>query len=152
MSVGRYVTDLDTGDVLGPISYVISPFSVREYCHSVELDQECFQGKQGQIAPPTLIHLEKLRLYRHACPEGTGPTARVHIEYDATYHAPVPVSVPLRVEGKVTERLIKRGREYVHMKIDLYRESDNQLLVEYRDTVILAYKPVTEAEPATAGA
>lgn len=145
MAVGRYVTDLDTGDELGPIHYEISPFSVREYCHSVELGQECFQGKAGQVAPPTLIHLEKLRLYRHACPEGTGSTARVHIEYDATFHAPVPVSVPLRVQGKVTERLMKRGREYVHMKIDLYRVSNNQLLVEYRDTVILSYRTAADA-------
>lgn len=145
MAVGRYVTDLDTGDLLGPIEYVISPFSVREYCHSVELDQECFQGNKGQIAPPTLIHLEKLRLYRHACPEGTGPTARVHVEYDATFHDEVPVDEPLRVQGRVTERLIKRGRDYVHMKIDLYRVSDDKLLVEYRDTVILAYTPGAES-------
>ena len=78
MAIGRFVTDLDQGDVLGPVDYVMSRFVVREYCHSVEMHQPCFQGVEGQIAPPTLVHLDKLRLYKHACPAGTGPTARVH--------------------------------------------------------------------------
>ena len=31
-------------------------------------------GARQAVAPPTLVHLDKLRLYRHACPAGTGPT------------------------------------------------------------------------------
>ncbi|CAH1690480.1 conserved hypothetical protein [Hyphomicrobiales bacterium] len=140
MAVGRYVTDLDTGDVLGPIEFAISPFQVREYCHSVEMHQEYFQGSDDQIAPPTLVHLDKLRLYRHACPAGTGPTARVHYEFDAVFHDEIKVGEPLRVTGRVAERSIKRGREYVYMDIELERLSDGKPLVSYRDTVILAYR------------
>ena len=77
MATGRYVSDLDSGDLLGPVEYTLSAFAVREYCHAVELHQDYFQGVENQIAPPTLVHLEKLRLYRHACPAGTGPSARV---------------------------------------------------------------------------
>ena len=40
MATGRYVTDLDTGDVLGPIDYTMSKFVVREYCHANELHQD----------------------------------------------------------------------------------------------------------------
>lgn len=141
MAVGRYVSDLDQGDVLGPVEYTLSPFVVREYCHAVELDQEFFQGKEGQIAPPTLIHLEKLRLYRHACPAGTGPDARLHVEFDATFHEAVPVGVKLRVTGTVSERYVKRGRDYVHTDIELRAAADNRLLATYRDTVILAFRP-----------
>jgi len=141
VSTGRYVSDLDRGDVLGPVEYTLSPFVVREYCHAVELHQEYFQGSIDQIAPPTMIHLEKLRLYRHACPAGTGPTARVHIEYDATFHEAVRVGETLRVQGKVSERYAKRGREYVQLDIELRAASDNRLLMTYRDTVILAYRP-----------
>lgn len=140
MSTGRYVSDLDLGDVLGPLEYSLSPFVVREYCHAVELHQDYFQGSVGQIAPPTMIHLEKLRLYRHACPAGTGPTARVHIEYDATFHEAVRVGERLCVQGKVSERYAKRGREYVQLDIELRAASDNRLLMTYRDTVILAYR------------
>ncbi|WP_439499399.1 hypothetical protein [Bosea sp. (in: a-proteobacteria)] len=140
MAIGRYVTDLDTGDVLGPVEYEISPFQVREYCHSVEMHQEYFQGTENQIAPPTLVHLEKLRLYRHACPAGTGPTARIHYEFDGDFHAFVPAGVPLRVTGTVADRSQKRGRDYVRMTIELRRAADGELLVTYRDTVILAFK------------
>ena len=139
MAVGRYVTDLDMGDVLGPLDYTMSKFVVREYCHANELHQDCFQNDVA-FAPPTLVHLDKLRLYKHACPAGTGPTARVHYEYDATIHAPVPVDVPLRVKGTVTERYEKKGRQYVVMQIDLATRDDSQPLITYRDTVILAYK------------
>lgn len=139
MAVGRYVTDLDKGDVLGPVDYTMSKFVVREYCHANELHQDCFQNAVT-FAPPTLVHLDKLRLYKHACPAGTGPTARVHYEYDATIHAPIPVGVPLRVKGTVTERYEKKGRQYVVMEIDLRTAADDKPLITYRDTVILAYR------------
>lgn len=140
MAVGRYTSDLERGDVLGPVEYTLSPFVVREYCHAVELHQDCFQGTRDQVMPPTLIHLDKLRLYRHACPLGTGPHARVHIEYDATFHEAVRVGDRLRVGGTVSDRYEKRGRDYVHIDMELHRVSDNRLLISYRDTVIVSYK------------
>ncbi len=140
MAIGRYTSDLERGDVLGPVDYTLSPFAVREYCHAVELHQDCFQGTHDQIMPPTLIHLDKLRLYRHACPLGTGPHARVHVEYDATVHDAVRVDDRLRVAGRVSDRYEKRGRDYVHIDMELTRVADGKLLISYRDTVIVSYK------------
>jgi hypothetical protein len=151
VAVGKYVSDLERGDVLGPVEYTMSPFVVREYCHANELHHEFFQGVDNQVAPPTLVHLDKLRLYRHACPLGTGPDARIHYEFDATIHDEVPVGERLTVVGKVTDRYTKRGRDYVVMEIDLRAKSDNRLLVQYRDTAILAYR-TTGAADAKAGA
>lgn len=146
MAIGKYVSDLELGDVLGPVDYTMSSFVVREYCHANELHHEFFQGAADQVAPPTLVHLDKLRLYRHACPLGTGPSARIHYEYDATIHDEVPVGEPLTVVGKVTERYTKRGRDYVVMEIDLKRKSDGRLLIHYRDNAILAYKQSESAD------
>jgi hypothetical protein len=140
MALNGYVSDLDVGDEIGPLEYTMSPFVVREYCHANELHHDFFQGIDGPLAPPTLVHLDKLRLYRHGCPKGTGPHARIHYQYDATIHAPVPVGEKLRVSGKVTERFEKRGRDYVIMVIELRRAADNALLIEYRDTAILAFR------------
>lgn len=139
MAIGKCVSDLEQGDVLGPVDYTISRFMVREYAHAVELHQDCFQHPDGEIAPPTMVHLDKLRLYRHACPAGTGPHARVHIEYDATIHDEVPAGERLRVDGLVTQRYTKRGRDYMHMEIKMRRAADDHLLITYRDTVILSY-------------
>ena len=145
MATGRYVSDLDRGDVLGPVQYTMSRFVVREYCHAVEMHQPCFQEGANPIAPPTLVHLDKLRLYRHACPGGTGPDARVHYEYDATIHAPVLAGTRLSVKGTVTDRYVKRGRDYVILEIDMRAADDDRLLIAYRDTVILAYRAQAEA-------
>ena len=140
MAVGRYTTDLEPGDVLGPLEYTMSKFVVREYCHANELHQGCYQGADPAFAPPTLVHLDKLKLYKLACPAGTGPTARIHYQYDATLHAPIPVGVKLRVSGRVTERVEKRGRTYVVMQIDLRTAADERPLVTYRDTIIVSYQ------------
>ena len=53
MAVGQYTSDLDVGDVLGPVEYTLSPFVVREYAHSNELHQPFFQGlKDDLVMPP----------------------------------------------------------------------------------------------------
>jgi hypothetical protein len=144
MPLGGYVSDLDIGDRIGPLEYVMSPFIVREYCHANELHHDFFQGSINQIAPPTLVHLDKLRLYRHGCPKGTGPDARIHYEYDAIIHHEVRAGERLSVTGEVTERYMRKGRDYVIMKIDLRRAVDGTLLIEYRDTAILAYRQMPE--------
>ena len=142
MAVGRYTSDLDLGDVLGPVEYTLSPFVVREYAHSNELHHPFFQGRKDELMmPPTLIHLDKLRLYKHACPMGTGPDARIHYEYDCTVHEAVRVGERVAVSGKVTERFVKRGRTHVVIAMELRAVSDGRLLVSYRDTVLLAFKP-----------
>jgi hypothetical protein len=143
--IGGYVTDLDKGDTLGPVFYTVSHFTVREYCHAVELDAEHFLGVDAPVAPPTLVHLDKLKLYEAACPKGTGPTARLHVEFDAEWHAPVPVGIELKVVGRVTERFVKRGRTYVVTEIEMTNARSNERLITYRDTVILAYKAAKEA-------
>ncbi len=144
MAIGGVVTDLDVGDVLGPVEYTLSSFVIREYCHAVELHQDCFQAADGIVMPPTLIHLDKLRLYKHACPGGTGPTARIHYEYDAEVFAPVYVGDRLVVSGEIKERYTKKGREYVLLEMLLKRADTGELLVRYRDQVILAYKSKQE--------
>jgi len=144
LAIGRYVSDLDRGDVLGPVQYTMSQFVVREYCHALEMHHACFQDLANLIAPPTLVHLDKLRLYRHACPGGAGPDARVHYEYDATSHAPVIAGTRLSVKGTVTDRYAKRGRHHVLVVIDMRAVDGDRLLISYRDTVILAYQPQSQ--------
>ncbi len=144
MAIGGYVCDLEVGDRIGPVEYTMSAFVVREYSHANELHHDFLQGIDDPLAPPTLIHLDKLRLYRHGCPKGTGPSARIHYEYDATVHGEVRVGDKLSVSGVVSERYERRGREYVVMEMELRRASDNALLIVYRDTSILAYAQKSE--------
>lgn len=145
MATGRYVSDLDVGDRIGPVEYTMSAFMVREYCHANELHHDFVQNADELIAPPTLVHLDKLRLYRHGCPEGAGPDARIHYEFDATIHHEIRAGERLSVSGVVTERNVRRGRDYVVMEIELKRASDGELLISYRDTTILAFRKSSES-------
>ncbi len=140
MATGKYVSDLEEGDRLGPVDYTLSAFVIREYAHTVEMHQPCFQDGDAITMPPTLVHLDKLRLYRHACPMGTGPDARIHYEYDCEVFMPIPAGTELSVSGFVNRRYQKKGRTYVELTIDLKRRSDGVLMIRYRDTVILAFQ------------
>jgi hypothetical protein len=140
MATGKYVSDLEQGDRLGPIDYTLSSFVIREYAHTVEMHQPCFQDGESIVMPPTLVHLDKLRLYRHACPMGTGPDARIHFEYDCEVFMPIPAGTELSVSGFVSRRYEKKGRTYVDLTIDLNRRSDGALMIRYRDTVILSFR------------
>ncbi|PZW51086.1 hypothetical protein C8P66_101304 [Humitalea rosea] len=140
MATGRYTSDLEQGEILGPVEVVISPFMVREYCHATELHQPCFQDDPQPIVPPSMVHLEKLRLYTLYCPEGCGPNARVHYCFDARWHAPVRAGQTLLVQGLVSRRYLKREREYMDMDITLRTKAEGRLLVEYRDTICLSYR------------
>lgn len=151
MTTGRYTSDLTEGDVLGPVEYTMSRFIAREYGHANELHQPCFQDLENAIAPPTLVHIDKLRLYKLACPGGAGPSARIHYEFDATIHAPVPVGTRVRSLGKVVNRHVRKGREYVVTDIEMRAADDDRLLISYRDTVILAFR-AQAADAAKAGA
>lgn len=141
MTTGRYISDLAKGDDLGVAEFVISKFAVREYCYANELLHPCYQEVDIEFAPPTMVHLDKLRLYEHACPGGSGPLARLHYEFDVTLHDRIPVGVPLRVNGRVTDSFLKRGRTYLVMDFELNRISDGKLLVSYHDTTVVSFKP-----------
>ena len=144
MATGGTVAELDEGDVLGPVEYRLSSFVIREYAHAVELHHPVFQGVEELIMPPTLVHLDKLRLYRHACPKGTGPSARIHFEYDVEVFAPAFAGDLLRVTGTVVDRYSRKGREFVVMQIDMERAETGELLMRYVDRVILAFEPKKE--------
>ena len=145
MATGRYTSDLTEGDELGPVEYTMSRFVAREYAHANELHQSCFQGLEAPIAPPTLVHIDKLRLYKLACPAGAGPSARIHYEFDATMHESVPAGTRVVSHGKVVSRYAKKGREYVVTEIEMRAADDRRLLIGYRDTVILAFSAKGDA-------
>ena len=110
MATGRYVTDLDQGDVLGPVEYTMSKFVVREYCHANELHQACFQNdatdRAADARPPRQAA---------AVQASPAPPARARPRASTTSTTRRSTrrfrsDVPLRVKGTVTERYEKKGR------------------------------------------
>jgi len=149
MALHGYVSDLEEGDVLEPVEYVMTPFVIREYCHGVDEDWERFHapGSDGepQVASPTLAHIEKIRLFKHNCPKGPGPSARIHLRYHARHHAPIPAGAALITSGYVSGRTVKRGRERIDIDLEVRDRSTGELYTSYRDTAILDFRPKEDA-------
>jgi hypothetical protein len=137
--LGHWVSDLEVGDVLGPVDHAMTPFLVREYAHAVEQSTERYQGPNG-IAPPTIVHGHKTRLLDQACPAGGGPAARLHLIYDAIYHRQVPVSALLSIAGEVTERYERKGRQHLVIEFEIRDKATGQIHTTYRDTTLLGYR------------
>ncbi len=138
--LGRWVSDLEVGDVLGPIDHVITPFLIREYAHAVEESSERHLGSAGLVAPPTMVHADKKRLFEFACPEGAGTDARLHLVYDATYHKVIPGGRELTVTAEVTDIYQHKGREHVILQIELRDKETGQLYTTYRDTSLVSFR------------
>jgi hypothetical protein len=138
--LGRWMSDLEVGDVLGPIDHRVSPFLIREYAHAVEVSTERHQGTDGLLAPPTIVHTDKKRLMEYACPQGAGPQARLHLVYDAKYHEMLPAGTDVSISGEVTERFERKGREHVVITFEVRDKSTGLLYTAYKDTSLLNYR------------
>ncbi len=142
MALGRNASDLEQGDILGSFEYQVTPFVVREYCHSVELHQDMFQNADAAARywPAPLVHIDKLRFFKLACPGGTGPDARIHFEFRAVWSAAIRMGDRVKASATVARRYQKKGRDYIEIEIELRAPADGRLLMSYRDTAILAYR------------
>jgi hypothetical protein len=139
--LGQKVSDLERGDVLGPVDHLLTPFMVREYAHAVEEFDERHHRPvpEGLLAPPTMVHADKVRLLGMLCPDQTGP-ARLHVVYDATHHQPVPASRVLSVTGTVVDRYDRKGRDHIEISFEVRDKATGVLYTTYRDTTIMAYR------------
>jgi hypothetical protein len=150
--LGGYISDLEAGDVFEPVEYELTAFMAREYAHGVEENWEGYHApvvNGRQIRPPTMIHVDKMRILEKNCHKekrvsgDKGPAARVHYEYFARHHSPAYVGETLIVSGRITDRYVKRGRDYLDYHLEV-KTSDGRLVTTYTDKTLLAYKPVEE--------
>jgi N-terminal half of MaoC dehydratase len=139
--LGRWVSDLEVGDVLGPVDHIVTPFLIREYAHAVEDASDRHQGPDHMVAPPTIVHAHKIRLLDAAYPEGAGPAARVHLIYDATHHRSIPAGQEVSIVAAVTDRYEQRGRDHLVIDFEVRDKATGEVYTTYRDTSLLSYRP-----------
>ncbi|GAA5146056.1 hypothetical protein GCM10025768_04110 [Microbacterium pseudoresistens] len=145
MSIGRYVSDLEVGDELRSVTYEMTPFIVREYCHGIDEHAEEFHRAiepfGAQLVPPPMTHIDKIRLIKENCPDGPGPNARIHYQFHSTHHKPIPVGATLVASGVIARKYEKKGRTYLEMDIEVRESDSGELVMSYNDTAILNYTP-----------
>jgi hypothetical protein len=147
--LGGYISDLEKGDVFKPVEYVITAFMCSEYAHGSEETSEFYHSAINsagrQIRPPTMIHVDKMRILEANCLKERrvsgekGPHARVHYEYYARQHSAAFVGETLVVSGKITDRYVKRGRTYIDYYLEV-RTGDGRLVTTYTDKTLLKYQ------------
>jgi len=152
--LGGYISDLEAGDVFEPVEYVVTAYMASEYAHGVEESCEWFHSPESpagrQIRPPTMIHVDKMRLLEKNCLKeqriagARGPHARIHYEYHARHHSPAFVGERLIVSGRIADRYVKRGRTYLWYEMEV-RSGDGRLVTTYSDRTLLSYGPAQEA-------
>jgi N-terminal half of MaoC dehydratase len=146
--LGGYISDLEAGDVFEPVEYVVTSFMASEYAHGVEESCEWFHSARApggrQIRPPTMIHVDKMRILEKNCLKeqrvggAKGPHARIHYEYHARHHSPAYIGERLVVSGRITDKYVKRGRSYIDYHLEV-RTSDGRLVTTYTDKTLLNY-------------
>ena len=156
--LGGYISDLEAGDAFKPVEYVLTPFMCSEYAHGVETNKEWFHSAQApggrQMRMPTMIHVDKMRILEANClkerrvsaggritTDAKGPDARIHYEYHSRQHSAAYVGERLIVSGRITDKYVKRGRQYIDYSLEV-RTSDGRLVTTYTDTTLLRYKKV----------
>jgi hypothetical protein len=154
--LGGYISDLEAGDVFRPVEYVLTPFMCSEYAHGVETAQEWFHSARvpggRQVRPPTMIHVDKMRILEANClkeqrvsmggritTDAKGPDARIHYEYHSRQHSPAYVGERLVVSGKITDKYVKRGRTYIDYALEV-RTAEGRLVTTYADKTLLRYR------------
>jgi hypothetical protein len=152
--LGGYISDLEAGDVFEPVEYVVTAFMASEYAHGVEENWEGFHSAHApggrQIRPPTMIHVDKMRILEANCLKeqrvggAKGPHARIHYEYNARHHNPAYIGERLVVSGRITDKYVKRGRTYIDYALEV-RTADGRLVTTYTDKTLLAYERVGES-------
>lgn len=152
--LGAYIGDLEKGDVFKPVDYVVTAFMASEYAHGVEETCEWFHSSDApggrQMRPPTMIHVDKMRLLEENCAKERrmagvqAPNARVHFEYHARHHSVAYVGEHVIVTGRITDRYVKRQRTYIEYYLEV-RTADGRLVTTYTDKTLLKYRPEQEA-------
>ncbi|MCL1838722.1 MAG: MaoC family dehydratase N-terminal domain-containing protein [Propionibacteriaceae bacterium] len=153
--LGGYIHDLEPGDVLKPVRYVLTAEQIAWYADANEEDGDWFHSDANPwgktVRPPTMIHSDKMRILeanvdkerRIAGMTGEGPDltsdARIHYEYFAQQHSPAYVGEEMVVTCRIIDKYIKRGREYLHYYMEVHT-GDGRLVTSYNDLTLLRYQ------------
>jgi acyl dehydratase len=142
--------NLEVGEVLGPIDLVVDAALARRHAFTVD-DYRRLPGA-GAVATahrepvePSSLLGELLRLLntRYDPHEDVG----LHQREEAWFHVAPQLGDTVRLEGRVVDKFVKRGRGYFVVEAEARRISDGVLLVRHRAT-----EAVGIGDPARLGA
>jgi hypothetical protein len=129
------------GEELGPVEYLASDEVVREYCSDWSDDNPWYSGPSpfgGPVAPPAMMAgLTGFRLL------ATRFNSRATIGAQTSHRnlGPLPVGQRMITKGRIADKYIKRGLEYVVITSTSYGE-DGLAFRESTDHILLSLERV----------
>ncbi len=138
------------GEELGPVEYLVSEEAVREYCRDWDDGNPWYRGPSpfgGPVAPPAVMAgLTAFALL------ATKFNARATIGAQTAHRnlGPLPVGQRMTTRGKIADKYVKRGLEYVVITSTSYDE-DGTAFRESTDHILLSLERVEEASHDQAG-
>ncbi len=131
------------GSELGPVETLVSPQSVREYCLDWDDPNPWYLTESpfgGPVAPPAfLAGLTSFQLL------GSRYDARSTIGVQTSHRnlRPIPVGETLVTRGRITDKYVKRGLEYVVVSSTTCT-SDGTPCRESTDHILLSLEQVKQ--------
>lgn len=131
------------GEELGPVDYDVTEEVVRQYCADWSDSNPWYTGPSpfgGPVAPPAVMAgLTGFRLL------GSKFNARATIGAQTAHRnlAPLPVGQRMTTKGRIADKYVKRGLEYVVITSTSYGE-DGVAFRESTDHILLSLERVAE--------
>ena len=102
------------GEELGPVEHPLSKETVQEFANAVD-DRcrwyTCESPFGPAIAPPTFVCGDYVRLIESTY-DSAGP-GWLHAKQESQFRNPAAVGTIIRVEGRIVDKYIRRGRKYI---------------------------------------
>ncbi|HEY2140902.1 MAG TPA: hypothetical protein VGG98_02430 [Solirubrobacteraceae bacterium] len=144
--------EIEIGEELGPLRATIDDHYVRRYAYAVEdylgwaLHGDSPFG--GRIAQAGVLIAPLLRLWNTRY----DPNADIglHQKEEIWFESPVHIGEQVILRGEVTDKYIKRGKEYVVTEGTAYAVSENRPIVRHRATEIVEMNSSIELGAGTA--
>jgi len=103
--------ELQVGLKVGPLTYLITPEMVADFCAALPADPSPYTAgaaSKDAVMPPTLLATDYIPLLRGKLELGWGLMAR----HSLKILRPVMVGDTVTVTGEITEKYVKKGRHY----------------------------------------
>jgi acyl dehydratase len=130
--------EINVGDQIGPLEYVITEAMVNDFANAVEDYHDWYIKDSpfgGRIAHPTMLATDQDALFIRKW----GPAAGLHAKHTTEFMNPVIVGKKVKVIASVVEKYIKREKKYLTMEY-VYTDEDGLVLVRHLKTDVYVLK------------
>ena len=138
----EYADGIHPGLELGDREIVVTEEWIEKYRRSIDDENPWYAGESpfgGPIAPAVVFNYE-MEMFKGWHPPGIGNVLNTGQTWE--FRRPMRPGQRVTLKGRVAERYLKRGREYVAMEATAYDEEGNLLC---RTVTVHSWTPAAEA-------